>query len=130
MPTPEDLRLLASYSWPGNVRELGAVIDRAAILGNGKHLDVATALGGSRDRPAAPLDEGKPKPLARAVSTEIVPLDEAIGEHIQRALTATKGRIEGPYGAAVLLRINPHTLRSRMRKLGIDWRQFRTGCGP
>ena len=127
MPTPEDLRLLASYSWPGNVRELGAVIDRAAILGNGKHLDVATALGGSRDRPAAPLDEDKPQPPAPAVSTEIVPLDEAVGRHIQRALAATKGRIEGTHGAAVLLKINPHTLRSRMRKLGIDWRQFRTG---
>jgi hypothetical protein len=24
-----------------------------------------------------------------------------------------------------LLAINPHTLRARMRKLGIDWRRFR-----
>ena len=45
--------------------------------------------------------------------------------HIERALAATRGRIEGRYGAAVLLRINPHTLRARMRKLGVDWGRFR-----
>ena len=50
-PKPEDLALLASYSWPGNVRELAAVIDRAAILGDGKRLDVATALGVTADSP-------------------------------------------------------------------------------
>ena len=41
--TPEDNHLLTSYPWPGNIRELAAVIDRAAILGNGKRLEVAQA---------------------------------------------------------------------------------------
>lgn len=45
--------------------------------------------------------------------------------HIERALLATHGRIEGPFGAAKLMGINPHTLRARMRKLGIDWGRFR-----
>jgi hypothetical protein len=49
--------------------------------------------------------------------------------HIESALEATRGRVEGPYGAAGLLRINPHTLRARMRKLKIDWRRFRH-AGP
>jgi hypothetical protein len=40
-------------------------------------------------------------------------------------LALTKGRIEGPRGAAAILRINPHTLRAKMRKLGVNWRQFR-----
>ena len=31
----------------------------------------------------------------------------------------------GPGGAAALLEINPHTLRSKMRKLGIRWSEFR-----
>src|SRR5699024_4724250 len=44
-PSPADLQLLADYQWPGNVRELGAVIDRAAILGDGRRLEVAKALG-------------------------------------------------------------------------------------
>jgi transcriptional regulator with GAF, ATPase, and Fis domain len=47
--------------------------------------------------------------------------------HIEEALAATSGRIEGPAGAAARLGINPHTLRSRMRKLGVDWRRFRPG---
>jgi transcriptional regulator with GAF, ATPase, and Fis domain len=45
--------------------------------------------------------------------------------HIEAALAATGGRIEGRHGAARVLGINPHTLRARMRKLGIDWSRFR-----
>ena len=52
-------------------------------------------------------------------------LDTIVSEHIKGALTATQGRVEGPQGAARLLGVNPHTLRGRMRKLGIDWRKFR-----
>src|SRR6185436_5055823 len=44
-PTQHDLDLLARYAWPGNVRELQAVIERAAILGDGKRLEVSKALG-------------------------------------------------------------------------------------
>src|SRR5690606_15798405 len=39
--TPADIKLLESYDWPGNIRELGAVVDRAAILGEGKTLEFA-----------------------------------------------------------------------------------------
>jgi transcriptional regulator with GAF, ATPase, and Fis domain len=46
-------------------------------------------------------------------------------KHIALALRATRGRIEGPRGTAAVLGINPHTLRSRMRKLGLDWSLFR-----
>jgi transcriptional regulator with GAF, ATPase, and Fis domain len=45
--------------------------------------------------------------------------------HIEAALRQANGRVEGPHGAARMLRINPHTLRARMRKLKIDWRAFR-----
>ena len=47
----------------------------------------------------------------------IEPLDVVIRRHIEAALEATHGRVEGPHGAARLLQINPHTLRARMRKL-------------
>jgi transcriptional regulator with GAF, ATPase, and Fis domain len=46
-------------------------------------------------------------------------------KHIEAALARTHGRVEGPFGAAALLKINPHTLRARMRKLRIDWKRFR-----
>jgi transcriptional regulator with GAF, ATPase, and Fis domain len=45
--------------------------------------------------------------------------------HIERALAATRGRVEGKRGAAKILGINPHTLRARMRKLGVRWEEFR-----
>jgi transcriptional regulator with GAF, ATPase, and Fis domain len=56
---------------------------------------------------------------------EIIPLAAAMRQHIERALVATRGRLEGRRGAAALLQINPHTLRARMRKLGIDAGRFR-----
>jgi transcriptional regulator with GAF, ATPase, and Fis domain len=102
------------------------VIDRAAILGNGERLDVATALGttvtpGATTRPPAAASPGHTVAAADAVGA----LDGAIRKHIEAALAATVGRIEGPHGAARLLKVNPHTLRARMRRLGIDWARFR-----
>ena len=125
MPSPEDVDLLVSYPWPGNVRELAAVIDRAAILGNGERLEIAKALGVDTGRPAFSVDSDRPKSAGIHPAAEIVPLDTAVRRHIESALAATKGRVEGPHGAAILLDINPHTLRARMRKLGIDWKRFR-----
>jgi hydrogenase-4 transcriptional activator len=113
--------LLIGYDWPGNVRELAAVIERAAILGDGKFLDIATALGSRADRNAANAAGLRPTGAARFLT-----LDEAARQHIETALQRTRGRIEGKSGAAQLLGVNPHTLRSRMRKLKLDWRQFRT----
>ncbi|HUT88055.1 MAG TPA: sigma 54-interacting transcriptional regulator [Thermoguttaceae bacterium] len=125
MPSPEDVELLVSYDWPGNVRELAAVIDRAAILGEGTRLEIAQALGVATVPRPASTGAGNRKSGQLGVLPQIVPLDAAITEHIEAALTATRGRIEGPYGAASLLDVNPHTLRSKMRKLGIDWKPFR-----
>ena len=127
MPTDEDLALLMSYRWPGNVRELGAVMDRAAIIGNGERLEVAKALGlprpggASGGRASEPALRGRGEPGGPAV----LPLDEVVRGHICQVLAQTKGRVEGPYGAARLLGVNPHTLRARMRKLGIDWGAYR-----
>ncbi len=45
VPTSRDVELLSAYSWPGNVHELAAVIERAAILGSGRRLEIAKALG-------------------------------------------------------------------------------------
>jgi hydrogenase-4 transcriptional activator len=124
-PTSKDLTLLMSYPWPGNVRELGAVIDRAAILGDGKRLEVAKALGIDADSPGAALEIDRAQPKSRRLAGPIEPLNTAIQRHIEAALAIARGRIEGRQGAAALLQINPHTLRAKMRKLGIDWTRFR-----
>jgi len=139
-PTAADLAALSDYHWPGNIRELGAVIDRAVILGKGRRLDVTTALGFSRpippptDRAGATMyevipespDPPSPAPAADSIlPNTILPLNAAMRQHIERALLATRGRVEGKRGAAAILQINPHTLRARMRKLGIDAGRFR-----
>ena len=41
-------------------------------------------------------------------------------KHILAALRRTQGRISGPGGAAELLQLPANTLRSKMKKLGID----------
>jgi hydrogenase-4 transcriptional activator len=104
-PSPADLELLCTYDWPGNVRELAAVIERATILGSGHGLELRTALGVMpQTHPDGPSDRAT----------------------IEAALRTAKGRVEGPFGAAAALGVNPHTLRSRMRRLGIAWDRFRS----
>jgi len=117
----DDVQVLAAYRWPGNVREMAAVMDRAVLIGQGRTLNVLEALGGGPT--AAPATPGRA--AARDGAPAIDALDTVIKAHIERALEATAGRVDGPYGAARILRINPHTLRARMRKLRIDWRRFR-----
>jgi len=123
----EDVRMLADYAWPGNVREMAAVMDRAVLVGQGHGLDVAAALGGPRPTTAAASRRAAAAPDAGPGTIE--PLDAAMRRHIERALAHTRGRVEGADGAARLLEINPHTLRARMRKLGIDWGRFRHASG-
>lgn len=127
LPTAGDIELLRSYAWPGNVRELAAVIERAAILGNGKGLQLEAAFG-MPTGPVTVLGPASGHSLQAPSSSDnsrFPTLDEAMAAHIRSALARTHGRIEGPSGAARLLGINPHTLRSRMRKLGVDSRPFR-----
>jgi transcriptional regulator with GAF, ATPase, and Fis domain len=112
--TPTDVARLEAYDWPGNVRELSAVIERAAILGEGRRLDVERALG------------VRPREDSAALSADgFATLEEAMRRHIEAALARCKGRIEGEHGAAKLLAIHANTLRSRMQKLGIRWERFR-----
>ncbi|MFO0841395.1 MAG: sigma-54 dependent transcriptional regulator [Gemmataceae bacterium] len=119
LPTPADVELLRAYPWPGNVRELAAVIERAAILGDGDRLEVAQALGLSHTSPPSRSGGGP-------AATEPFPtLDQAMSRHIEGALRRARGKVEGADGAAAILGVNPHTLRARMRKLGVDWAAFR-----
>jgi transcriptional regulator with GAF, ATPase, and Fis domain len=135
-PGPEDIAALLSYPWPGNVRELSAVMERAAILGEGKTLEVARALGVAYAPHDSPRGDGRIPIAPRAPHTasfgnepqmpsELATLNHAMVRQIEQALVRTHGRIEGPHGAARILGINPHTLRARMRKLGVNWRRFR-----
>jgi predicted ATPase/transcriptional regulator with GAF, ATPase, and Fis domain len=96
------------YAWPGNVRELQNVIERAAILAHGRVIELEPGVLDVAPGSAAPMRLAAPGTL-----------DEAQRTRILSALERTRGVIEGPSGAAILLGIHPNTLRSRMKKLGI-----------
>jgi len=109
---------LKSYHWPGNVRELENVVERTLIQNRGK--------GEGRPLMFEPFILQKKKEKLNdslEQDNEIAGLDEVISLHIQRALNATNGKIEGQGGASELLGINPSTLRTKMRKLGIQRKQ-------
>ena len=72
------------------------------------------------------IDTRSPAPVASLPAVNTTPtLEQAQVQQIEEALRHTRGRIEGAGGAAERLAVNPHTLRARMRKFGIDWSRFR-----
>src|SRR5262249_44810342 len=92
--------------------------------------DVVTPAAPLRPQPALAMPTAPTVPTVPAAPATIEPLDDVIRRHIEYALAACKGRIDGPFGAARKLAINPHTLRARMRKLGIDWQRHRKAARP
>ena len=103
---PKDaLEILTAYSWPGNVRELENIIERAAITTKGRFLQLADTIE-ARDVAGPMKSQGKE-------------MSEVEHDHITRILRETQWQIAGPGGAAVILGLNPSTLRSRIKKLGI-----------
>ena len=65
------------------------------------------------------LEKSKASSLEPEREDNLLTLDEAMSRQIRQALQRCNGKVSGPGGAAQLLGINPNTLRSRMRKLGI-----------
>ncbi len=111
---PENtMKALENYSWPGNVRELINVIERAVIMSDRPELRLEEQIN---TMPSDHVLEEGPKGLEER---EIKGLVEMEREHILAMLHEIGWKIEGHNGAAKLLGINPSTLRSRMKKLGI-----------
>jgi len=121
-----DIARLQQYRWPGNVRELAAVLERAVILGQGTTLEVETALGVSSPAARTPAAEGVQRAPQRADENAagVESLNAAVTAHLERALRATGGRVDGPQGAARLLGVNASTLRAKLRKLRVDPKGF------
>jgi len=104
----EVMEQLMAYSWPGNVRELENVIERAVIFSESNSLKLA-----------APLKNLQPAKTPEPSDSPFQSLFEMEKSHILMALEKTHWNVTGKGGAADLLRINPSTLRGRMRKHGI-----------
>jgi formate hydrogenlyase transcriptional activator len=130
------MKALTQWEWPGNVRELANFIERAVILTRGPSLDAPLT-----ELRRVCMDQGTQTPalqhrdeIARVVKETINALDgrkdvadkyaNKQREEIVRALTESKGRVGGDDGAAARLGTNRTTLISRMKKLGINAKQF------
>lgn len=105
----EAMAALTRWQWPGNVREIENFIERAVILTQGNTL-------------RAPLAELE---LAEEQSpSEDSSLEATEREHILRVLREAKGLIGGPGGAAEKLGLKRTTLNSKLKKLGIERKDY------
>jgi DNA-binding NtrC family response regulator len=111
------LHRLAAYDWPGNIRELENVLERAIILSPGPELKLEANHLSAVD-PARIPEAAKPMPIDPANENDIT-LRTFEREHIRRTCEASHWKIKGPNGAAQKLGLNPGTLYSRMKKLGL-----------
>ena len=121
----ETMNHLAAYEWPGNVRELQNVIERGVVLCRGSVLTMGRELVPVAASPnqAAPAGNGADIRQSLAASDRLSvqrSLEDVEREHIIRVLDNTKGIIDGPSGAALILALHPSTLRARMKKLKIQ----------
>ena len=101
---------MLKYHWPGNVRELENLIARGVLMTDGDEL---TEL---------PLPTTNTKMMHDDSAIKTITQNER--DHILMALDHCNWKIYGPDGAAELLDINSSTLKSRMKKLGINRKYF------
>ncbi|MDR2820140.1 MAG: sigma-54 dependent transcriptional regulator [Desulfovibrio sp.] len=150
------LERVLSYSWPGNVRELENMVERAVAMNPFASLDISahlphdpswhlsrsqgktfleklidervSAILARQGLPAPDSPQGA-APVAAASPGKAGPagLDEIMASAIESALDVCRGKINGPGGAAELLRLNPSTLRKRMLKMGVSAKKFPRG---
>src|ERR1700757_3302323 len=130
------IKALTTWDWPGNIRELENFIERAVLLTRGNSLEAPlTELHKSNvDHSTHEAAEQDPEGLARFLKKAVDALKQtkSVGddyakkqrEEIVRALTESKGRVGGASGAAARMGINRNTLVSRIKKFGINPKQY------
>jgi transcriptional regulator with GAF, ATPase, and Fis domain len=98
---------LHNYNWPGNIRELEHLIERSVLLAKTaeiENFDLPNIIEKPSDQPQGQLKS----------------MEEMERDHILNALQNSGGKVSGIGGAAELLKMQPQTLYSKMKKLGID----------
>ena len=124
---------LTAWEWPGNIRELENFIERAVILTRGKSLEapLSELRGPVIETPRSGATQDDIARIVKETINALVPPKDLADERakkqrdeIVRALTESKGRVGGADGAAARMGINRTTLLARMKKLGIDPRQY------
>lgn len=103
------LHNMMAYGWPGNIRELENVIERSVLLAKGQIIEDIFL----------PTNQTKAD-SANSHESRIKTIHENERDYIINVLKKCNGRIWGPGGAAEILNVPPTTLRSKMKKLGIQ----------
>jgi len=120
---------LQEYDWPGNVRELENLMSRAVVMSIGNVLrlpegwnKVVFSDSISSSSAVAVADAAARATTHHQEAGNAMPLtlEQIERTRILDVLQQTRWRIDGPKGAALILGLNANTLRSRMRKLGIQ----------
>ncbi|MFV8816483.1 sigma-54 interaction domain-containing protein [Haliea sp. E17] len=117
---------LCNYHWPGNIRELENVIERQVILTRGSVVKFEPHFF-----PADRTEALAESPVFAREREAIASDDELRLQQRQNIIAALKhcnGKVFGIGGAAELLALKPTTLSSRLKKLGIDARQFKVNA--
>jgi formate hydrogenlyase transcriptional activator len=109
---PATMESLSRWKWPGNIRELENFLERAVILTRGPVLYA----------PLAELETAVEEDDSDEIDNPL--LHAAEREHILRVLRSSKGIIGGADGAAARLGLKRTTLNSKLKKLGIDRRDY------
>ena len=101
---------LLSYDWPGNIRELHNLIERSMIISDSHTFKLHGFGNNHKQVPKKSVNKSDIKcTLAEVDRRHIISVCEYCG-----------WKVEGDNGAAKILDMNPNTLRSRMKKLGIS----------
>lgn len=104
--SPSALDQLLQYDWPGNIRELEHLIERNVLLAKTTEIEK--------------FDLPSQNPIYQENNTgKMKSMEEMEKEHIMNALQICNGKVSGTGGAAELLKMQPQTLYSKMKKLGI-----------
>ncbi len=103
------LKIMMAYHWPGNIRELEHIIERCVLLSKGPTIE---------DVPITLLPKGDP--AFGSTTSQLKTIQENERDHIISVLRRCNGKIWGPGAAAEILNLPPTTLRSKMKKLGIE----------
>jgi hydrogenase-4 transcriptional activator len=113
--------VLQQYAWPGNIRELQNVIERQTIVSRDGRVSFHEVLApnGPSSGPVSSIAQCQPEPTADKDWERQMKLN-AIS-----VLKRTAGKVSGEGGAAQLLGLKPTTLASRLKKWGVDPRDYK-----
>lgn len=113
--------VLQQYTWPGNIRELQNVIERQTIVSRDGRVSFHEVLAPSAPSsgPVSSIAQCEPEPTADKDWERQMKLN-AIS-----VLKRTAGKVSGEGGAAQLLGLKPTTFASRLKKWGVDPRDYK-----